>query len=188
MCARDSAWQRARQGQRRQGQMAKTIGRLTAPQVDSRALKPGLHSDGGNLYLRVSVSKASSDDKASSADRAAKADKAPNRSWVFIYRWEGRQHEAGLGKAGKGYVTLKDARDKAKEGREPRLPQPAPAGGSADRVALRGPCGPFNADLRRRRRRLHRPAQAHLAQRQACRAMAPHRRRLLRAFARDAGR
>jgi integrase len=44
------------------------------------------------------------------------------RSWVFIYRWEGRQRTAGLGKAvgkagGKG-VTLAEARRRAREGRE----------------------------------------------------------------------
>ena len=77
--------------------MAKMIGRLTAQQVDSAGLKPGLHSDGGNLYLRVG--------------------KDGNISWAFVYRFDGRQREAGLGKAGKGGVPLATARRKAKEGR-----------------------------------------------------------------------
>ena len=79
--------------------MAKTIGRLTALQVKSAELKPGLYGDGGNLYLRV-------------ADGGS-------RSWVFIYRIGGKQREAGLGKAGdgKGAVTLKAARDQAAKGR-----------------------------------------------------------------------
>ena len=77
--------------------MAKEIGRLTAQQVDSVALKPGLHSDGSNLYLRVG--------------------KDGNRSYVLIYRFGGRQREAGLGKAGKKHVTLADARRRAEEGR-----------------------------------------------------------------------
>ena len=80
--------------------MAKTIGWLTALQVKSADLKPGLYSDGGNLYLRVA--------------------EGGSRSWVLIYRINGRQREAGLGKAGggKGAVTLKAARDQAKKGRD----------------------------------------------------------------------
>jgi integrase len=77
--------------------MAKTIGRLTAMQVDSPTLEARRHGDGGNLYLD------------------AKPD--GNRSWRFIYRFAGKQREAGLGKAGKGGVPLKDARAKAAEGR-----------------------------------------------------------------------
>jgi integrase len=77
--------------------MAKTIGRLTAQQVESPALEPRRHSDGGNLYLDV------------------RSD--GGRSWLFIYRWQGKQREAGLGKAGKGAVPLKDARQMAKQGR-----------------------------------------------------------------------
>ena len=76
--------------------MAKTIGKLTALQVDS--LGPGLHSDGANLYLRVN--------------------KDGNRSWVLIYQFGGRRREAGGGKAGKGGRSLKDARQWAAEGRE----------------------------------------------------------------------
>ena len=79
--------------------MAKTIGRLTHQLVGSAALEPGLHGDGGNLYLRVG--------------------KDGNRSWVFIYRYDGKQRELGLGRAGKrkGAVSLADARDTAKQGR-----------------------------------------------------------------------
>ena len=79
--------------------MAKTIGRLTHQKVGSAALEPGLHGDGGNLYLRVG--------------------KDGNRSWVFIYRYDGKQRELGLGRAGKrkGTVSLADARDTAKKGR-----------------------------------------------------------------------
>jgi hypothetical protein len=74
-------------------------GRLTALEVDG--LGPGLHSDTGNLYLRV------------------KPD--GRRSWTFIYRSPvtGKQREAGLGRAGKGRdtVSLAKARDMADEGR-----------------------------------------------------------------------
>jgi integrase len=69
--------------------------RLTATQVDP--LPPGLHADGNGLYLSVKESGA--------------------RSWMFRYRFAGREREAGLGKAGKGNVSLKDARQRAAEGR-----------------------------------------------------------------------
>ncbi len=82
--------------------MAKTSEILTARQVDSAKPKPGRKSatrlsDGDNLYLSVSPS--------------------GGRSWVFIYRWHKRTIEAGLGKAGKGGVTLAEARRKAEQGR-----------------------------------------------------------------------
>ena len=96
---------------RRQGHkttLAKTIGRLTHQGVCSAALKAGLHADGGNLYLRV---------KKDGVDEDARKD--GSRSWVFIYRYGGKQRELGLGKAGegKGAVSLKDARTTAKKGR-----------------------------------------------------------------------
>ena len=56
-----------------------------------------MHGDGGNLYLRVT--------------------KDGNRSWLFIYRFGGKQREAGLGKAGKGGVPLAAARQMTAEGR-----------------------------------------------------------------------
>src|SRR5208282_2814914 len=83
--------------------MANAIKRLTAARVDSPALEPKLHSDGGNLYL---------DRKPTST-----------QSWAFIFRWQGKQVELGLGKAigaagpGKVGVTLAEARRKAREGR-----------------------------------------------------------------------
>jgi integrase len=39
------------------------------------------------------------------------------RSWVFIFRWNGKSREAGLGKAGKGGISLGEARRRAEEGR-----------------------------------------------------------------------
>jgi integrase len=75
----------------------KTIGKLTSREVESATLKPGLHGDGGNLYLRVTND--------------------GTRSWLFIYRFGGKQREAGLGKAGKGGVPLATARQTATEGR-----------------------------------------------------------------------
>src|SRR5579871_4515726 len=76
--------------------MTRAIHKLTALEVETRS-KPGRHSDGGGLYLLV--------------------DGKGRRSWVFMYTSQGRQREAGLGAAGKNFVTLKAAREKAAEAR-----------------------------------------------------------------------
>jgi hypothetical protein len=94
------------------------INRLAAAQVDT--LPPGLHSDGGNLYLQVKES-------------------GP-RSWLFRYRVSGKQREAGLGKADENGLTLKDARLRAAEGRsllgqKPPVDPPAGCGpGSSSKM------------------------------------------------------
>jgi integrase len=67
--------------------------RLTARQVET--LGPGRHADGGNLYLAITSSGA--------------------RSWLFVYRFGGRQREAGLGPVAR--VSLAEARQKAEEAR-----------------------------------------------------------------------
>ena len=56
---------------------------------------PGRYSDGGGLYFNVA--------------------KGGSKSWLFMYRWEGKRPEIGLG----GYpaVSLAEARRKATEGR-----------------------------------------------------------------------
>jgi hypothetical protein len=56
---------------------------------------PGRHADGGNLYLVV--------------------DKSGARRWVFLFRWEGRLREMGLG--GVTSVPLAKARELAAEAR-----------------------------------------------------------------------
>lgn len=53
--------------------------------------KPGRHSDGGGLYLNVTGK--------------------GGKSWLFMYNWEGRRIELGLGSA--EHISLADARDKA---------------------------------------------------------------------------
>jgi integrase len=74
--------------------MAKEIGKLTP--VGVKALKePGRYSDGANLYVVVS--------------------KTGAKTWSFIYRWRGRQREAGFGSV--GALRLKEARERAQEGR-----------------------------------------------------------------------
>jgi integrase len=76
---------------------------LTATQV--KALKtPGLHADGGGLYLRV--------------------DEAGARRWVYIFHTAGRRREMGLGSLeavplGKARDLADDARRAIREGRDP---------------------------------------------------------------------
>ena len=70
------------------------MGKLTDTKI--KALKAtGVYGDGDRLYLRV---------------------QGQARSWLFIYTWEGRRRELGLG----GYpsVSLGNARKKAQEARD----------------------------------------------------------------------
>jgi len=67
--------------------------RLTARKVQTA--KPGKYSDGGNLYLIVSETRA--------------------RKWVLRFTWRGRPKEMGLGSAAS--VPLADAREKAASAR-----------------------------------------------------------------------
>jgi hypothetical protein len=56
--------------------MARTIWRLKALTV-ARTTRPGLYPDGGGLYLQVTGASA--------------------KSWLFRYRFGGRERQAGLG-------------------------------------------------------------------------------------------
>ncbi len=58
--------------------------------------KPGIYSDGGDLYLRVRDS--------------------GSRSWVYIYRMDGKRREMGLGSDLD--ISLAKARDRASAARE----------------------------------------------------------------------
>lgn len=75
--------------------MAKSINRLTDKQVKNLT-KPGLHPDGGNLYLNITPSGA--------------------KSWRIIYTKAGKRIELGIGSY--GTVTLAKAREKAIEARQ----------------------------------------------------------------------
>ncbi len=68
-------------------------GRLTARKVATA--KPGKYSDGGNLYLIVSIT--------------------GSRKWVLRFTWRGAAKEMGLGSASN--VPLADAREKAADAR-----------------------------------------------------------------------
>ncbi len=75
--------------------MAREINKLSARAVTTLS-KPGRHSDGGGLYLVVDASGA--------------------RRWLFLFRWEGKLKEMGLG--GTSSVSLAEARQKAAEARK----------------------------------------------------------------------
>lgn len=72
----------------------RTIHRLTALDLEpdrlQRAFRQGKHrlSDGGDLYLRL----------------------GPSCCWAFIYRLRNKQHEVRIGRAGKGGLSLAEAR------------------------------------------------------------------------------
>lgn len=70
--------------------MRRLINRLNARRVTAET-KPGRHADGGNLYLVVDPSGA--------------------KRWVFLFRWQGKLKEMGLG--GLTSVSLARAREKA---------------------------------------------------------------------------
>lgn len=70
---------------------ARHLHRLSARRVLFEK-KPGLYADGGNLYLRVDSSGA--------------------KRWTFIFRWNGRRREMGLGPL--SVVGLAEARETAR--------------------------------------------------------------------------
>jgi integrase len=74
--------------------MARGVGRLPA---SFKSLKPGLHCDGGGLYLQVS--------EAAGGGR--------NRSWIFRFTLAGRVHDMGLGPV--HTVSLAEAREQARQ-------------------------------------------------------------------------
>ena len=76
----------------------RTIARLPATY---KSLKPGLHSDGGNLYIQVSDG----------------AEGRRRRSWIFRYQLKGRKRrDMGLGSLDN--ITLAEARETAREYRK----------------------------------------------------------------------
>jgi integrase len=77
--------------------MARTTGRLTALQVGRATGRPGMHPDGGGLYLQVTKSGA---------------------SWIYRYMLNGRAREMGLGPL--AIFGLQEARAKALDARRLR--------------------------------------------------------------------
>lgn len=85
--------------------MARTLERLS-PCAVATLKEPGRHADGGGLYLFV--------------------DRGGSKRWLFLFRWQGKLKEMGLG----GLTSVGLAR------RAPRRPRP----GSKSRTAsIRSP-------------------------------------------------
>jgi integrase len=76
--------------------MTRQLNRLTARMI-ATLKKTGRHADGGNLYVKVTRLRSA----------------ALSKSFVFMYQFEGRQREAGLGSC--GAITLAAARATAAE-------------------------------------------------------------------------
>jgi integrase len=81
--------------------MARTINRLSHRKVETLK-KPGMHSDGGGLYLQVTQA----------------PDGTPRKSWLFRYAVAGRERQMGLGPLAD--VSLAEARELAMAAREMR--------------------------------------------------------------------
>lgn len=93
--------------------MTRALNRLSARQVAT--LGPGLHADGGGLYLQVGAGGA--------------------RSWIYRYRRDGRLRDMGLGPARD--VPLRVARELAAEARALRAAGADPLATRAERHARR---------------------------------------------------
>src|SRR3954466_12069839 len=78
--------------------MAREMGRLSALAV-KRESRPGMHHDGGGLYLQVTAAGA--------------------KSWIYRFMLNGRAREMGLGPL--HIISLSDARARAAEYRRQRL-------------------------------------------------------------------
>jgi integrase len=95
--------------------LARTINRLSHRKVETLK-EPGMHSDGGGLYLQVTQG----------------SDGTPRKSWLFRYAVGGRERQMGLGPLGD--VSLAEAREFAVAAREQRRAGKDPI---SERQALR---------------------------------------------------
>jgi integrase len=75
--------------------MARTLNRLTATGVQ-KLRAPGMHADGGSLYLRIA--------------------EGGSKQWIFRYTARGRLRDMGLGPV--HTLTLAEAREKARDARK----------------------------------------------------------------------
>ena len=102
--------------------MAREINRLHTRQVPNLT-DPGLHADGGGLYLRVNP---------------GNNEKPGSRQWVLIYNFKGKRREMGLGGLTKEF-GLVEARKEASaqrrllvEGKDPLAEKEAKAKAEAE--------------------------------------------------------
>jgi integrase len=77
--------------------MARQLNMLSPKKAEAIRLS-GRYADGGGLYLSIG--------------------QQGQRRWVFLYDFQGKRREMGLGSAGKDGVSLKAAREKAEEARK----------------------------------------------------------------------
>jgi hypothetical protein len=111
--------------------MARTIHRLSPAKV--KTAKPGMHCDGGGLYLQCTVN----------------ADGRMWRSWLFRYSVNGKDRQMGIGSFVD--VSLATARKKAAECRQQRV-------GGVDPIEARKGDQREGYDVRRLPRPLYRRA------------------------------
>ena len=96
--------------------MAREIGKLSAVAVRNQS-KPGLHGDGGGLYLQVT--------------------KAGVKTWIYRFMLSGRRRDMGLGPL--HTVGLAEAREEARRCRQRRPMEPQDAASGAARHTQRWP-------------------------------------------------
>lgn len=115
--------------------MARGINKLSHRTIQT-AKEPGWYGDGGGLYLRVTTQKRKEPDGSETT--------AINKRWVFVFQWQGKRAEMGLGSiavrdlpdarserdtARKLVERGKDPREARKAAREPQEPTQAPTFG-----------------------------------------------------------
>lgn len=93
--------------------MARGLNRLSARTVQT-AKEPGWYGDGGGLYLRVTQQ-----------TRGVPPQTYVTKRWVFVFQWQGRRAEMGLGSVtDRDLASAREARDAARQhvrdGQDPR--------------------------------------------------------------------
>jgi hypothetical protein len=137
--------------------------RLSAKSVE-KAKEPGYYCDGG-LYLQVS--------------------KTLSKSWIFLYRRDGKSREMGLGSERDVSLAQAVRRPRTRAGTSPMARTPS----RHERATELGKAPKGRLDsLRRVREEVHRRAPGRLAQREACGAVAEQPRHLCRPGPRRPGR
>jgi hypothetical protein len=118
-----------------------------------KTLPKGLHSDGGNLCLQVTIG----------------PDKTVRRSWIFRQADGNKQRHMGLGSLND--VSLSEARAKAAEQRKLRLDVSRPRQRKTHGQGRQGQSKGYQSDVRCLLRCLHCFASCRLAKREASKAM-----------------
>ena len=126
------------------GMAGRRVGRLTARQVET-IRKPGLHGDGGNLFLKV--------------------DDGGAKSWMFRHQVNGRVRKYGLGPT--HTVSLSRCAATCRDDPQAVARRHRPAGGASCRTGSGGGCQGQVDQLRRGDGSLHREPPGRMEIRQA---------------------